>query len=98
VLKRRRSIRLPGYDYSQEGYYFVTICACNRTALFGEIAHGQIQLSNIGLLVERCWYEIPKHFSNVELDTWVIMPNHIHSIIVLDNCRGEACLALRWEP
>jgi putative transposase len=78
---QRRSIRLKGYDYSQPGGYFVTICTRDRMLFFDN--------KNILKIAETCWLEIPDHFPNVELDQWVIMPNHIHGIIfILDAGRG----------
>lgn len=82
-LPRRRSPRLRGYDYTQEGAYFVTICTHNRIHLFGEIANNQMQLNQLGMIAATCWDEIPKHFPQVELDAAVIMPNHVHGIIVI---------------
>ena len=79
----RRSIRLPGYDYSRAGAYFVTICVQDRACLFGDIADGVMRLNDAGRVVERCWHEIPIHFPHVELDEFVIMPNHVHGIIVI---------------
>jgi len=79
----RRSIRLKGYDYSQAGGYFVTVCSQNRDCVFGEIADGQIRLNVFGEIVQACWYDLPRHHSRVELDAFVIMPNHVHGIIVL---------------
>lgn len=87
--KRRRSIRLKGYDYSQKGAYFVTICTHNRRCLFGKITDGKVGLSKLGQTVAKCWSQIPEHFHNVELDVSVVMPNHLHRIIILiNNCRG----------
>ncbi|MCL4459777.1 MAG: transposase [Chloroflexi bacterium] len=87
---RRRSIRLNNYDYSQAGVYFVTICTYNRECLFGEIANSQMELSPIGAIAYQCWCEIPKHFNPVQLDEFIVMPNHIHGIIVItENRRGE---------
>ncbi len=92
---QRRSIRLPDYDYSSEGAYFVTICTKNREGLFGEIRNGTVELSKIGQIVRDYWLEIPKHFGNVQLDEFVIMPNHLHGIINITKknsdftCRGE---------
>jgi putative transposase len=79
----RRSIRLSGYDYTQAGAYFVTICTHQRQHLLAHIdATGRV-LSHIGRLVARCWLAIPRHFPNAILDAWVIMPDHLHGIIVL---------------
>lgn len=79
----RRSIRLKGYDYSQAGAYFVTICTQNRACLFGEVVGGDLRLNDAGTIARQCWLEIPIHFPNTELDEFVIMPNHVHGIIVL---------------
>lgn len=79
----RRSIRLKGYDYSQQGAYFVTLCAHNRECLFGEIANGEMQSNEIGEIVVTCWMQLPNHFRNIELDSFVVMPNHIHGIVVI---------------
>jgi REP element-mobilizing transposase RayT len=79
----RHSIRLQGYDYTQPGAYFITICAYQRECLFGEIQNGQMALNEYGRIAQACWEEIPRHFENVELDEWVVMPNHIHGIMVI---------------
>ena len=74
----RKSTRLPGYDYATGNYYFITICTHEKKCLFGSAGK-----SKFGKLAEECLLQIPEHFSNVMLDKWVIMPNHIHAIIVL---------------
>jgi putative transposase len=79
----RRSIRLSGYDYSQPGAYFVTLCAKNRECLFGEIVNGEMRLNDAGRMAQQCWNEIPNHFPHALLDQFVIMPNHIHGIIFI---------------
>ncbi|MDF1500849.1 MAG: transposase [Anaerolineales bacterium] len=81
--KGRRSIRLPGYDYSQPGAYFVTICTQGRACVFGEIVDGEMQLNAAGRMVKTVWDDIPTHYPGVDIDACVIMPNHIHGIIVL---------------
>jgi putative transposase len=86
VLKHRKSIRLKHYNYSMPGDYFITICTNDHERIFGEIVENEIQLSKIGILVKQFWEEIPLHFSNVELDEYVIMPNHIHGILILREC------------
>jgi REP element-mobilizing transposase RayT len=83
--RHRRSIRLKGYDYSQEGAYFITICTQDRVCLFGDIVDGKMRLNDKGQHVEKCWHEILVHFPNVELDEFVIMPNHVHGILVIDD-------------
>jgi REP element-mobilizing transposase RayT len=80
-LKHRKSIRLVGYDYSKAGLYFVTICCQNRGCLFGEIVGENMILSDGGKIANECWVAIPKHFKNVVLHEYIIMPNHVHGII-----------------
>lgn len=82
--RKRRTIRLQGYDYSREGAYFVTICTKNRECFFGPVENGAIKLSPIGETANRSWLEIPEHFHHVRLAEFVIMPNHVHGIIVID--------------
>ena len=82
---RTRSARLPNWDYSADGYYFVTICTKNREPFFGCICKNKMHLSDIGLLVTEYWKMIPKQFPNIRLDEFVIMPDHIHGIIIINN-------------
>ncbi len=84
----RRSIRLPGYDYSQAGAYFVTVCTQYRECLFGEIANGQMRLNEFGEIILKWWDALPGYYRYANLDEFVVMPNHVHGIIVL-TC-GEA--------
>lgn len=79
--KNRRSIRLQGYDYSQAGAHYVTICTQERLCLFGNVINGVMVLNEIGQHVETCWLEIPTHFPNTVLHEYIIMPNHIHGIV-----------------
>lgn len=79
----RRSIRLKGYDYAQAGAYFVTICQADRECLFGRVVDGAMRLNQYGAIVQRCWDDLPRHYPHVELDAFVVMPNHVHAIIVL---------------
>jgi REP element-mobilizing transposase RayT len=79
----RRSIRLKGYDYASEGAYYVTIITQNRECLFGEIIDGEIHLTKYGEIVEKGWIEISIHFPNVETGTFIVMPNHVHGIILI---------------
>ncbi|HXF48618.1 MAG TPA: transposase [Verrucomicrobiae bacterium] len=88
---RRRSIRLPAYDYSQAGAYFVTICTLNRECLFGKVMDGKVQLNPFGCVVEEEWLKTAELRPCIELGTSVVMPNHFHGIIVInDECRGTA--------
>ncbi len=82
-LPQRRSVRLPGFDYSQPGQYFVTVCAFQKRCLFGSITDGRLRLSRIGRIIQDVWIEIPLHFSWVGLDSFVVMPNHIHGILTI---------------
>ena len=81
----RRSIRLKGYDYTSPGAYFITICTHQRRCLFGNILDKTMKLSGIGLLAQACWQRLPHHCPNVTLDEFIVMPNHIHGILFLDN-------------
>jgi putative transposase len=91
----RRSIRLKENDYSQAGAYFVTICAWNKEYLFGNIVEGAMQINESGLTVQDEWIKTADIRKNVELDEFIVMPNHIHGIIVLSNNVGaRRCLAL----
>ena len=91
-IHHRRSIRLKRYDYTQRGAYFVTICTHQRNCLFGEIVDGEIKLNTNGEIARGSWLSIPRHFKNVELDEFVIMPNHLHGIIIIESSEvvGEA--------
>ena len=82
-IHHRRSIRLQGYDYSQNGAYYVTLCTQNRECLFGEIVKGEMILNEYGKIVEQCWNNLSNHYDNIELDAYVIMPNHFHGIILI---------------
>ena len=79
----RRSIRLHGYDYSQAGAYFVTICTKNRASLFGSVADGEIQLNKAGQIAKRAWEKLPARFPSARLDAFIVMPNHLHAIIIV---------------
>ncbi|OGI20681.1 MAG: hypothetical protein A3B68_09050 [Candidatus Melainabacteria bacterium RIFCSPHIGHO2_02_FULL_34_12] len=85
AIHHRRSIRLKEFNYSQNGYYFITICTKNRECYLGKIINKKMTLSNEGKIVLQYWNELPNHFSNVGLDEYVIMPNHLHGIIVIEN-------------
>ncbi len=84
-IHHRRSIRLQGYDYSQAGAYYITIVAWRREHVFGDIIDAEMQLNKFGQIVQYAWYDLPKHYPHVELDSFCIMPNHVHAIIVLND-------------
>lgn len=93
-LPQRRSIRLKGYDYSQAGLYFVTICCGDRACLFGKIEMTnndlpqRMVLNDAGKIANECWLKIPEHFPNAVLHEYIIMPNHVHGIIELTETVG----------
>jgi hypothetical protein len=84
-MRERKQTRLKNYDYSQHGYYFVTICAQNREQWFGKVEKGEMILNPYGKIVNECWDDLPEHYAHCSLDSLVIMPNHVHGIIVIDN-------------
>lgn len=79
----RRSIRKKGYDYSQPGWYFVTICTFHKQSLFGTVANSKVVLSPIGHVALNMWSRIPLHFEDVRLDAFIFMPDHLHGILNL---------------
>ena len=81
--RRRRSMRLRGYDYSTPGFYFVTICTRNRLCVLGDVANGRMRLSEAGRLAQAEWEGLPLHYPHVQLGVWTIMPNHLHGIVAL---------------
>ena len=83
LTHHRRSIRLKGYDYSQSGYYYVTICTQKRECLFGDVVNGEMKLNDAGRMVERYWYKLKHKFKNSETCIYVVMPNHIHGILLI---------------
>jgi len=87
-IPQRRSIRLKGYDYSKAGTYFITVCTQNYEHLLGEISDAEMLINAYGNIVQECWYDLPNHYPGLELDIFVVMPNHIHGIIVLADERA----------
>lgn len=95
-----KTARLNKWDYSSEGYYFITICTINRINYFGNIINRIMILSDIGNIAQNHWQQIPQHFPNILLDEYIIMPNHVHGIIQIiksthinnkQTRRDEAC-------
>lgn len=82
---RVESTRLKDWDYSNPWWYYVTINTKNHVKSFGDSANGKMFLNALGLFAEKCWKDISIHFPNVELDYYVIMPNHIHGIIIINS-------------
>jgi REP element-mobilizing transposase RayT len=98
----RKSIRLKRYDYAQKGMYYVTVCAggygCRRILknsgnrnVFGCVMDGKMTLNQYGKIIDQCWNEIPKHFLHVELNKYIVMPNHIHGIIMIGERINTSC-------
>jgi putative transposase len=84
-LHHRRSIRLKGYNYSTTGAYFITICTHDREQLFGDIVDGTMALNELGNIIQLHWQKLEKHHANLILDRSVVMPNHLHGIMILDS-------------
>ena len=84
-LPQRKSSRLKEYDYSNSAYYFITICIHDKEYYFGNVHKEKMILNQYGIIAEECWKDLPSHYSNCELDYYVIMPNHVHGILVIDN-------------
>ncbi len=78
------SARLQNWDYRWAGAYFITICTQNRVHYFGEIENGKMQLSPVGIIADILWYEMKNHATYIELDAFVVMPNHVHGILILN--------------
>jgi len=95
---QRRVIRLQGYDYSQAGAYFVTVCTQNRTPLFGDVVDGDLLLNDAGRMVTAEWLALPARFPTIELDAFVVMPNHLHGIIVTTTIPVGAALVAAPMP
>ncbi len=88
-LPKRKSPRLTDYDYSLSGAYFVTICTNKRTHLFGDIHADEMQLNTAGRIAHEHWLALPRHHSNITISDFVVMPNHIHGILLLDGASGS---------
>jgi hypothetical protein len=88
-IHHRRSIRLKGYDYSQAGLYFITICTQNQLCLFGKIENREMILNDPGIMIDKWWNELKHKYRNIELHEQIIMPNHFHGIIQIINEIGS---------
>ena len=89
LLRHRRSIRLPGYDYSQPGAYFVTICTRGRSCVLGDVSEGVVRLSKSGQIAQDTWMWLGSQYLYVELHEYVIMPNHLHGLIMIHDVAGR---------
>jgi len=89
-IHHRQSIRLKGYDYAQAGAYFVTVCVKDHACLFGDVEQAEMNLNNAGNMVKTWWLSIPDKYRHVELDEYMIMPNHFHGII--KNVGADQCV------
>ena len=85
VEKHRKRNRLKGYDYSSSGYYFITICVNKRQYVFGTIKNEIMILNQYGEIIEKCYLDLINHYPNCLLDEFIIMPNHVHAVIVIRN-------------
>ena len=85
----RKANRKKHYDYSSAGYYFVTNCTKDRLPFFGKIEDDKMNLNECGKIIKACWLEIPDHFPNVKTDEFVVMPNHFHGIIIINDPVGN---------
>ena len=80
-VPQRKTIRFQGYDYSQEGLYFVTLCCRDKVCRFGKVQIGEMVLNEMGEIAKQCWLDIPNHFPHMVLHEFIIMPNHVHGIL-----------------
>jgi len=88
----RRSIRLKDYDYSQPGWYFITIVVQKREMLFGHIINHTMVLNDAGKMVQSIWYDIPEFYPGIQIDAFQIMPNHMHGVINIEGTDPRVCL------
>ena len=94
----RQSIRLPGYDYTNAGMYFITVCVKDRTFWFGDVVNETVVLTPIGRIIQSVWDDLPAHYPGVAVDRFVVMPNHPHGIVVLTAGRlGPSPVSVRAE-
>ncbi|MDD4294154.1 MAG: transposase [Candidatus Omnitrophica bacterium] len=89
IFHKRKDLRLKNFDYSNNGYYSITICTKNRQNIFGEIINRGMVLNDMGDIVRNTWMDLPNHHANIQLDEFVVMPNHVHGIIIINNSVGN---------
>ena len=88
---RRKQLRLSQYDYSQNGCYYITICSYQRECIFGEVINSKMVLNDLGKLIETYWRNLPKRFPNISVTPYIVMPNHLHGIIIIDQTAALGC-------
>jgi putative transposase len=99
--QRRSSLRLPEFDYSTPGAYFITICTARKSSLFGQVVADGVSLTAAGSMVASTWSQLPHHYPAVQTDAFIVMPNHIHGILVLTGEHPDEALpndGQAWEP
>lgn len=87
MIERKRT-RLKDFDYSFQNFYFITICTLNKQRMFGTVKGENVIINKKGKIVKECWREITEHFTNVELDEFIVMPNHFHAIVIISGRVG----------
>src|SRR5829696_5130328 len=97
-LPNRQSFRLRDFDYSQNGAYFVTVCTTRRLGLLGHIEDGEVRFSPVGQIVRFRWQDLPRHTRGLTIDLWVVMPNHLHGIVVLSGSTVTAVAGVNLLP
>ncbi|MGH7865902.1 MAG: transposase [Candidatus Binataceae bacterium] len=98
AVRGRRSIRLRGFDYRTDAAYFVTICTFNRQCLLAQISDGHARLSEVGEIVAASWKWLEEHFQYPTLDEFIVMPNHIHGILITGHLGGSRTAPTTHKP
>jgi REP element-mobilizing transposase RayT len=96
-IHHRQSVRLRGFDYAKEGFYFVTICVQNRVCLFGDVQNKSMILNQYGEIAHRKWEQLPQHWPHIKLGAFQIMPNHLHGIIILERPATEDAVGMETQ-
>lgn len=86
-FKSRKQNRLNDYDYSGNGYYFVTICIDGCSEWLGNIINDEMIINSYGAMCQQCWADLPNHYNNLAIDTYIVMPNHMHGILIIDSIK-----------
>ncbi|HPI66980.1 MAG TPA: transposase [bacterium] len=98
LANQRKTNRWENFDYSNDRYYFVTICVEDRKEIFGIIKNKKMELNEYGEIVKRCWFDLPNYYFNCYLNEFVIMPNHVHGIIEINNFLHHVGTGLKPVP